>query len=483
MPTARFRSGRRGRLTPALAVLLALMLPYLPAQAQRLSQLDAQGEPPPPRELTLQPAAAPRPALAYRLFPLAPDRSPGNAAPMYLRMSLEIRDTSLEQTRHASDWLQKPLAEFPLREAELLADLWKSRLAMLEIASQRSTCQWDYPLAEQREDVVGILLPDVQGLRNWANLLALKARVEIARGQTEAAIRTIRTGLAMARHLGEGPFLVNQLVAAAVAQLMLDRVEELIARPDAPNLYWALSALPRPLIDFRDAFELEQKIGEWMIPELTDLDRERTPAEWDALVARLFERLKQVDRKLNQSSPEARTWLDGLDLEGFRDALRAEASREAAIPGSLPESQRLMLLVAYRYRTARDTVFQWAYLPYDQVRTRGEDETKAVLEPLKAGPLRVLVELLPAVQGARATEARLMRRIGTLRVLEAIRLTASQTGQFPESIDDLVVPVPTDPMSGQPYSLRREGDVLVLSLPDVGTTDPNRVYRITTDAR
>ncbi len=474
----------RGPLAVALAGLLALSLLSPPAHAQRLSQLNRTGKTFEPLAITLSPAAAPRPALAYRLLPLEPDRNPGDAAPIYLRLVWEMKDEALAGIVKGSEWLEKPLDEFPKAEARQLVDQWSGRLALLDIAALRAECDWAYPWAEQRENAVEILLPDAQGLRTWANLLAIKARLEIVEGQTDAAVRTIRTGLAMARHLGQGPFLINQLVAAAVAQLMLNRVDELISRPDAPNLYWALTALPTHFIDFRNALELEQRIGEWMLPELADLDRERTPAEWDALLARLFERMRKVERKLNQFQPDSKSQLDGLDLEGFRDALRAEASDEAAIPASLPESQRLVLLVSYRYRTARDTVFRWAYLPYDQSRTRGEAEAKAVLEPLKTGPLSMLAELLPAVQGARAAEARLMRRIGTLRILEALRLTAAETGRFPESLDGLVVPIPTDPMTGQPYTLKREGQVLLLSAPDAGAAaDPNRVYRITPDAR
>ena len=49
---------------------------------------------------------------------------------------------------------------------------------------------------------------------------------------------------------------------------MLDRVEELISQPGAPNLYWALTALPRPLVSMREALETEQRMGENMVPEL-----------------------------------------------------------------------------------------------------------------------------------------------------------------------------------------------------------------------
>ncbi len=66
-------------------------------------------------------------------------------------------------------------------------------------------------------------------------LLTIKARVEIAEKDFDRAIRTIETGLAFSRHIAEGPFLINGLVALAGARLMLDACEELIAQPGAPT--------------------------------------------------------------------------------------------------------------------------------------------------------------------------------------------------------------------------------------------------------
>ncbi len=51
---------------------------------------------------------------------------------------------------------------------------------------------------------------------------------------------------------------------------MLGRCEELIAQPGAPNLYWALSSLPSPVIDFRHEIDNERKLCENMIPELAE---------------------------------------------------------------------------------------------------------------------------------------------------------------------------------------------------------------------
>ena len=72
-------------------------------------------------------------------------------------------------------------------------------------------------------------------MRQWGRVLAIKARVEIADGKYDDAVRTIETGLAFGRHVGGGPFVINGLIGIAIARGMLDRVDELIAQPSAPT--------------------------------------------------------------------------------------------------------------------------------------------------------------------------------------------------------------------------------------------------------
>ena len=132
------------------------------------------------------------------------------------------------------------------------------------------------------------MLPDAQAMRKWSWVLQLKVRVEISDKKYDDAVRTLETGIAFGRHVGEGPFLINTLIGIAVVTEALAEVEELIAQPDAPNLYWALSALPQPLVPTRKAMEVEQELIERLVPEITDLNRRRTEGEWTALLDRLL---------------------------------------------------------------------------------------------------------------------------------------------------------------------------------------------------
>src|SRR5215475_3001544 len=67
---------------------------------------------------------------------------------------------------------------------------------------------------------------------------------------------------------------------------MVDRLPEWIETPSSPNLYWSLTALPRPMIDLRSQLEFEQRVFDLQFPEMATLDRPRSPAEWNAVLKR-----------------------------------------------------------------------------------------------------------------------------------------------------------------------------------------------------
>jgi hypothetical protein len=61
----------------------------------------------------------------------------------------------------------------------------------------------------------------------------------------------------MAKHLGEAPNLTQNLVGVAIGALMCRELEQFVQGPDSPNLYKALGALPKPLVDVTKTIELE----------------------------------------------------------------------------------------------------------------------------------------------------------------------------------------------------------------------------------
>ncbi len=270
----RIRPDRPAHRLVALVIWAISMLP-----GSALAQPARPAQPFNPRELTLSPAPAPVPSLKYRLLPSWADLNPGDAAPIYLRIRNfeeskkpgEGLEPSWNQiSANWKQWMNVPLDQFPVADARKFVGLWSRQLDQIGFGAHRKTCDWNYTLPEQRLDRIDVVLSDATAMRQWARLLAIKARLEIAERKYDEAIHTIETGMAFARHIAEGPFLINGLVGMAGAYVMLPEVEELIAQPGAPNLYWALTALPSPLIDIRHELETERTLCENLIPELAE---------------------------------------------------------------------------------------------------------------------------------------------------------------------------------------------------------------------
>lgn len=440
---------------------------------------------PTPRALEVSPAGPPAEALRYRFLPLVSERTPGDAAPIYLRattraeMGKEATQILQEGRPKWEEWLALPMDEFPAAEARTMVNHFASRLEQFGFAARRRTCDWNYTLPEQRENAIEILLPDAQDLRNWGFLLALKARVEIAEGKTSEAVRTIETGLALGRHMSEAPFLINALVGMAIARQMLDRVEDLIARPGMPNLYWALTALPRPFIPVRPAMEHEQKLFEWMVPGLEDTDRPRTLAEWTAMLERFYDKLSSLDALLSQEQGK------GDPLPDF-DTFRAEALRRAradeAFANQAPSERAILLYLASRYRAVRDETFKLGYLPYAEAVPFHEERERAGKAAAEGDSfLQIFVKFQPALRTAHRAEAQLDRRIAALRAVEALRMARAQLGgKWPATLDEVkAVPVPLDPVTGRAFDYRVEDAAAVLSTPDHQPQPGSATYRLT----
>ncbi len=469
---------RRGSALAAL-VLLAGLLAAQPGPAQ-----PPAGKKPDPnpaerwlfdRTLTVAPAAAPVPALKYRLFPPATERRDGNAVPIYLRFAHERSDARKKELREKPEaWNKLPLDKFPLAEVKAFLNEHRLRydLNQLELGARRKTADWNYTLDDP--DIIGLLLPDMQEMRMQAPLLVLKARVEMRDGRYADAVRTLETGFAFSQHVGEGPFLIGSLVALAIAAHMADCALDLVERPGAPNLYWALAVLPRPLIDLRKANEFEQAVLEMQCPDLADLGRTRAPAEWDAALVRVrkeLERIAGIPAEGPNKTPQPRPGTTSADpaakspdLPTARKYLTEVVGMKPAAVEAMPPAQLLLYYLSNYYHEVRDDVFKGTYLSFPQAWpiSVAESERLKTVPDTEAG--RVVKTFLPAITRVRLAEVRLERRLAALRLIEALRMHAAQTGQFPDKLDQVaVVPVPNDPGTGKPFEYVSDGPTATLT--------------------
>jgi hypothetical protein len=470
----------------ASSLLMGFVMPGI-SQAQR--------EPPAPTEITIRPARAPVPALKYRLLPEARDQVPGNAAVFYHRaIEMILESRGYEQAQSAkvkpsasaprSDdqtifgWVSGPLRDIPRDEARQALERFRQALHEVELGALRRGCDWELDRPDAGYD---LRVPEIQQVRAIARLVVLQVRVEILDGRADQAIHWLQVGFAMARHVAQAPIYIAYLVGSAITTQMVGPLEDLIQSPAAPNLYWAVVNLPRPLLDLAPAHEGEQYVLEREFPRLRDLEK----GPWTMEQARSFS--DELEKKLAMltddwsrvSSSMARPEMKDLGQHLVFTALVARAYPEAkrrlvdlGKPAAEVEAMPAIQVVAldsYKlYQEARDDIFKWTGLPYWQGYkglSEANQHPRQTWAKLKRGI--PFASLLPAINSVYVVPVRLQRRLCVAQCIEAIRLyAADHEGALPGSLEAITeVPVPVDPATGKPFAYKLDGSTATLVAP------------------
>ena len=442
-------------------VLFAFALALLAAAAAPAD--DVRSKP-----LTLHIPPPPARALQYALLPELRDTTPGNAVDHYRQAIKNMKqDAPPEREWYPSleQWMAAPLKDFPRDEVRPFLKQCESTFKEVEAGARSEQCDWG--LTEKlRKTGIATLLPDVQKMRAIAALLQLRIRYELAEGRMDRAVRALQTGFAMARHVADAPTLISALVGMAISAIMLDRLEELIQQPDAPNLYWPLTDLPRPLFDLRKPMQGEPVSVYGTFPGMTEMEADLnakpwTPEQVEKVVA-VFRELTDEQNQFLQIKDDAEMLLRIAARHDAAKKVLIEEGRPKELVDAMPHVQVALYVALRQYNQWFDELLKYQSLPYCEAQPlmdRVEAKLKQVDE--RAGPAVPLATLLlPAVKKVFAARTRIDRRVAALRCVEAVRLyAAAHDGKLPASLDDIKdVPVPDDPVTGKPFGYRLVGD-------------------------
>jgi hypothetical protein len=445
-------------------------------------------QPPSPKpqviKLTVSPAAAPRGALRVRLLPEYLDRTPGNRATLYYRAMVISRQTPADALaafeKDRERWQEVPWDKLPRAEVRKRLATYTTTLKELHAGAWREDCDWGIRLRELKGmEPIMLLLPDVQETRNFARVLSLKCRLELAEGRLADAQKTLQTMLQLGRDVGETPTLINGLVGVAIVSIAAGELQQYVQHPQAGSLYWALTALPRPMIDFREAAEQERSFPLQLMPILREMDKPFSPERWrDELVAAIRD-FGQIQAMTDTgpggprlSETQAQLALTAMLLRGYPMAKRAliEQGRDRKEIEAMPVAQVVALHLLDSYHYAWGEVFKCFYLPYPQAAAEYEKVERLLKEERILAPAAVSKEviplaglLLPAVGACLQAQVRADRAIDELRCIEALRMYVASHGRWPKSLSEIKdVPVPNDPATGQAFGYRLEGETAVL---------------------
>lgn len=380
--------------------------------------------------LKVQPMPAPKPALRYLLLPELQEMTPGNPIANYLRCLLD-QDFTSDQ-------------EFLRRSALRAADR----------AARMDKPDWQI-LLKLKTDGFGLLLPDLQKMRQLAAALQQRFHEEVAQGHIDDALRTAKTMFALSRHVGEHPCVIGDLVAIAIAAITIGPLEEMLEQPGCPNLYWALTNLPNPLISLSKGLEGERVLTRSEFPELDDREP-MSKDQIDKLIVH-FDKLIKQEATPDTQFKSTRAWLRTQTQN--EDTVRAARRRlvEYGLPEErvrrFPAEQVIFLDARRQYEEHRDEEMKLMSLPTWEFEAR-VGQLKPVKEKTPFEPL------LPILHKVRQAQGRLEQRIALLRGVEALRLYAAEHhGKLPEKLSELTVPMPVDPFTGKPFRYKLEDGV------------------------
>jgi hypothetical protein len=237
---------------------------------------------------------------------------------------------------------------------------------------------------------------------------------------------------------------------------MLKEVEEIAVASNSPNLYWALTLLPNPLIDMRGAIQFEHETIFIQFPQLRTLENDKlTPAQALKVVTDFLRTLQTLGAAENNTMltnvlPAAWTMIQYSDAKKYLS--EKEFSKERI--EEMPAAQAVLIYQKQQYMGMSDNVFKWLNVPYYQSYPHLIDGEKQLSMLNQEGPkMNIFCSLLPALYRVALLQARLERNVAMLRTIEALRMFAAEhSGQMPENLDKITsVPIPTDPVTGKNF--------------------------------
>jgi hypothetical protein len=413
--------------------------------------------------VTAKPAAEPKPALRYRLLPDLPEMQPGNPVQEYMKCFMEQNHFFFkpEEVEQREKWLAMPLKELPVAA---LRNYGGIALTRADYAARLELADWQ-TLIPLRRDGLYLLIPEVQQMRRLTLALRVRMRGEVADGRMDDAITTVKTLLALSRHLDEHPTLIGSLVGIAIASITLEGIDEMVAQPGCPNLYWALTALPAPLMTLRKGAQGERVVTAELVRSI-DTKAVMSEAQINIAVKAAGE-LHRLAHEGKKPSWDLQEWLSGRvgDAAGMAAARKrlVESGLAADTVQQFPPMQVILVDEKLLLESDRDAAEKLLGLPYWQA--------QPLMPARPADPIKTVYgELVPAYHRVLQAQARLQQRVNLLRCVEGLRLyAAAHGGKLPASLADVPVPQPVDPMTGKAFGYTlKDGTATVRGTPPVG---------------
>lgn len=451
-------------------------------------------------KLTIHPQGDARPSLKIQLVPDPTEQLEGNAAVLYLkamgfleqdRARGELRkmlEKGAEQAKAEGKegsmdyppytYLELHPRDYPRAEVQQYLSLLTFQVPSLREARRLR----DFTMHRNIQLVdnpLGYLLPEMQSIRELARTQRIRCRLAIAENRIDDAIEIIGQQLTMSRHIGMDDFLVSYLVGASVLGIAIEDTFYALEHPECPNLYWAFTQLPSPLISTERCLAVERQLAFLQFPKFKEIDKTlRSAAYWTEFIADFSRRSAEIDQYPNEPDLVIAAEVQGEKREeSIRKSIAANVpqAKEYLLGRriltkdeleSYPQEHVVFLAMKDYYEVVRDEQFKCFNLSY------GGAQRKLAIAKQQMNKDReklgwftgLSIALLPAIDKFSMAVTRTKQRIAIVQAIEAIRMAGAENGgKLIRALDETPVPVPNDPFTGNPFSYQVTGDVAILS--------------------
>ncbi len=432
-------------------------------------------------------ASAPQPPdLQYQLLPRAGDLHPGNAALGYATaIGLIPVDRPAAESDDLDSLRSVDLASFDEKKAETLLAPYAAALRQLRFAARYDTIDWQTGFLSQGADTP---LPNLAPLRLLSNVLAVGIRLDLKRGDFAAAHDKLQTGYALARHLGRGDTLIQDLVGVAIASLMSHEVEEWIGIQGSPNLFWPLAYMPRPLVDSARALSMEKDDAYVSMPGLREMREGKTTVEsWTRFTNR-FEDLQAGGYAAGTSTRPA--YKQQMTATGFALLLYPSAKQwliehqhmTAQQVDQMPVAEVLGRYFPESFDASMDHTFRYMNLPPSVSLPALRKAEREFGQPGGAYTNLLARIVLPSLSRALYLSINANRTLDALQTVEGVRAYLAQHQALPPDLAAVELPLPDDPTTGKPFDYQARGGAATITSAPLDDPQPGDtlVYELTT---
>ncbi len=260
----------------------------------------------------------------------------------------------------------------------------------------------------------------------------------------------------MADKVGEKGVLVCGLISMSISLNMNECLEQLMNRPDAPNLYWALSGFPNRQGVLSASIDGESQWWVNAIPNLAQAWRgeDISAQQWHAM-------LDYLHSTVGDSHPNIADVVKATSPELMRQAQEQYAQSHHITPEQAAGVDPIIIVGTFylsQLQIARDNAFKLRGLAVPTriaMSKKAHDDFEKLMRQQPANPF---LQTLSDFHGIYVRFARIDRLLAALTTVEAIRsYAAANNGQLPAQLSDITdTPVPLNPATGESFEYRVE---------------------------